>query len=394
MTLLALLAILFAIPTYGLSIVALIVFAMVRGYLRGVAAKTKERYDDAMREARDSIERGDYLKPGWIANKSAQNVFESAIYEAAVSEGLTKSQIDRLFGNKETVACVMAVAASFEKYKFSRVEQIVGATDYATVLAKKEYQRLKNGTPSLVQGYDEAQKLCDAGQRLFAEGKYTHAFYAFTDALEKHEISIAYSMRAEIYAHRIRHYEALQDLLKAESISDTSSQKIKGNLQSNIEICTVLCHAYGSNLRNELINEVRGLDKAVLPHRLLSSWLDIDVQRWWEGDFDHALLEHYYFRELHSITTFDEFEHYQEVLILADRYPAGFIEGKAGACPNEKAFKVMKMKSESLLCSLDEQHMYDVRTAVIVAAHEKLMVRDSGAAGKAVNVDSTANNSV
>lgn len=44
MVFLALLAILLAIPTYGLSILASITFAATKGYLRGLAFKTKERY--------------------------------------------------------------------------------------------------------------------------------------------------------------------------------------------------------------------------------------------------------------------------------------------------------------------------------------------------------------
>lgn len=378
MVILALLAILFAIPTYGLSILALIIFAAAKGYLRGLAFKTKERYDNAFKDAQNSLENGVFRKPTWISNKSSQKIFDSAIYEAASNEGLSDSQINNLFGNKEIANSIMTVAASFQEYKFSKLEQIVGAKDFAAIVARKEYIRINNGTPSLVSGHDEAYKLCESGQKLFALGKYNQAFHVFSESLEKYESSTAYYMRAIIYAHRLRHYEALQDLLMAESINDTSSHKIKTNLNSNIEICEILCHAYESDLRHEIISEIKSLDATILPHKLLTSWLGIDAQSWFDGTFDHKLLEHYYFNELYSISTFDEFEHYQDASKIADLYPENFLKEKAEACVNEKEFKPIKIKSESLLCTLETHDMYEIRTAVIIAAHEKLMLRDYG----------------
>lgn len=69
MVILALLAILFAIPTYGLSILALIIFAAAKGYLRGLAFKTKERYDNAFKDAQNSLKNGFFESPhGLVIN--------------------------------------------------------------------------------------------------------------------------------------------------------------------------------------------------------------------------------------------------------------------------------------------------------------------------------------
>ena len=378
MVILGFLAILFAIPTYGLSLLALLLIAGARGYLRGIAFKTKERYDNAFIDARNSMSNGIFLKPTWINNKSAQVTFESAVHKAASEEGLSNTQINNLFCNKEIASSILTVAASFQKYKFSKLEQIVGATDLAKKVAKDEFTRIKNGTPSLVDGYSESHTLCESGQRLFAQGKYTQAFNAFSESIEKYDSSIAYYMRAIIYAHRLRHYEALQDLLMAKSTNDTSNHKIKANLDSNIAICEILCHAYESNLRNEIIREVKDLDTTVLPHKLLTSWIGIDARSWSNGDFDYKLLEHYYYNELYSIITFEEFENYQDATIIADMYPSNFLKEKAESSLSEKHFKPIKIKSESLLCTLDIHDMYEIRTATIEAAHERLMLRDYG----------------
>lgn len=127
MILLFLLAVLLAIPTYGLSLAVYVGLIIVRGYLQ---AKARMHFANEIR-AEQAVQSGDGRLPSWMADRNEISVFIEAVQQVAIRKGvpLVFSQsvmaTDAFTGMLRYAGAMEAQGASFLEQQVSVVDKIV-----------------------------------------------------------------------------------------------------------------------------------------------------------------------------------------------------------------------------------------------------------------------------
>jgi hypothetical protein len=125
MVLLFLLAVLFAWPTAGLSIVAYIAFAVFKAYLN---AKARMHYANERRAERE-VQSGGRRVPSWAGSKSENQIFVEAIQKMAVRKGVPQTFLWAVLHDENTFRNLVFLAGAMEREGASFVEQQLAVSD-------------------------------------------------------------------------------------------------------------------------------------------------------------------------------------------------------------------------------------------------------------------------
>jgi len=125
MVILFLIALLFAWPTGGLSLLAYFALLGVRSYLK---AKVRMNYANTKRAER-SLNGEKKTLPSWIADKDEIAIFIETIQKAAQHKGVPIVFLQALLGNNDTLMSLVNFAGAMELEGSSFLEQQVAVTD-------------------------------------------------------------------------------------------------------------------------------------------------------------------------------------------------------------------------------------------------------------------------
>ncbi|QHS35584.1 hypothetical protein GWQ43_05610 [Alcaligenes faecalis] len=392
MPLLFIVCLFLAWPTSGLSFVAYLVILFGRAYLRGKAGKTRDAYLTAQRNADSAIQQNRHQAPSWIHNPALQKQLVIETRKAATEAGMTKDQADAWFSDEQTASAIMTAAAQFEQQGMNRFEQIVGASDFTARLAREHIQaadhqaEVPEATEAEVSVREPQQDMGDyeEGKRHFSLGMQCAFQYKTSEAIQHYSRSIIlyanpapYINRANLLGKRIRHYEALQDLLAAQVLD--VGQEFGREIANELAITQRLTSGYRNGLREQLLEEhSRSDDPSTIAARLFCESFNINPGRWRYNTFDNPFVEYHLFNELDNIVKFEDVKNYPEAEELVEAYPAAFIQHKVKACPDINAYAEIEAQLHSVLCLYEEKDMRYLRRSIIYEIHSKLLARDFG----------------
>lgn|GEM_PF-994609 len=393
------LALVLAWPTMGLSLLAIPVCAILGVLLQRKVRDTRSAYLAAQHSAMESTLRGETRAPSWIRNKPLQQQFVLETTKAAIEAGMTAEQARSWFAQQDVVNCILTAAACFEKEGFRRFEQIVGASDLTKTLAREQLKEQarkasmqddsedapdyawpgdepdKDGLAEDDGGYKEGRRLFEEGMAFALQYKSREAIDCYTRSIEVCENPAPYINRANLLSKRIRHYEAMQDLLVAQRLDFAS--EFSDEIERELEIVSALTKNYRNGVRETLVKPSEVEDPRAIAEAILRE--SFGLKRFaWENAIFGPLIEFHFFNELDNIAKFDDLNGYPEVERWLKEYPAEFIAMKVESCPDFDAYRKAEFALHTHLCSYDERDMQPLRRHVLYDIHRKLMTRDFG----------------
>lgn len=125
MVLLFLLAVLLAIPTAGISIIAYVAFAVFQSY---VNAKSRMHFANERSAERDFQSGGRHI-PSWAGNNDENHIFVEVIQKGAIRRGVPQTFLWAVLGDEDTFRDLVFFAGSMEREGASFVEQQVAVSD-------------------------------------------------------------------------------------------------------------------------------------------------------------------------------------------------------------------------------------------------------------------------
>lgn len=125
MVILFLLALLLAWPTAGVSIVAYVAFAVLKGYLN---AKSRIHYGNERRAEREVRSGGRHM-PSWAGSNDENQIFVEVIQKGAIRKGVPQIFLRAVLGDKDTFLSLVFLAGAMEREGASFVEQQVAVSD-------------------------------------------------------------------------------------------------------------------------------------------------------------------------------------------------------------------------------------------------------------------------
>lgn len=125
MVLLFLFAVLLAWPTWGLSIIAYIAFAMFRSYVNAHSRINYGRQRQAERDISGDVR----FVPSWAGDDEENMIFITVIQKFAVAKGVPASFLRAVLGATETFKTLIYLAGSMERQGASFIEQQLAVSD-------------------------------------------------------------------------------------------------------------------------------------------------------------------------------------------------------------------------------------------------------------------------
>lgn len=206
--------------------------------------------------------------------------------------------------------------------------------------------------------------------------KCQEAIEYYSRSIKAHENPAPYINRANLLSKRIRHHEAVQDLLMAKRLD--LAQEFTAQIDYELDIAYALTQNYRNGVRETLAKPSDSHVCRDIAEAILQASFDIAPLAWEYGTFDHSLLEFHFFNELDNIVKFDVLSGYPEVGGWLADYPEHFILMKAGSCPNVGAYRSVEARLHTHLCTYDEPDMRLIRRHLLYRIHCSLMARDFG----------------
>lgn len=125
MGILFLIALILAWPTMGFSIIAYIVFVILRSYL---VAKSRIHYSNE-RSAERTMSRGEQKVPSWAGDRSENEIFVTVIQQGAMRKGVPQAFLHAVLGDSGTFKSLVHYAGAMEHEGASFTEQQVAVAD-------------------------------------------------------------------------------------------------------------------------------------------------------------------------------------------------------------------------------------------------------------------------
>ena len=116
---------------------------MIGSFLRGLAAKTRLRYEKAERMTHEVLSNGRREQPSWINDPAFMKTMVEMTFESALKAGMTKEEAKYWFSQADVADCVITSLAQFEKIGFNKFDQISGACELTEKLARYQVALLR-----------------------------------------------------------------------------------------------------------------------------------------------------------------------------------------------------------------------------------------------------------
>jgi len=226
---------------------------------------------------------------------------------------------------------------------------------------------------------EEGKRLFELGMNSASEFRSNEALNYYTKSIEASENPSPYINRANLLGKRIRHLEALQDLLLAQRIDLMQGKQFQSIIAQELARNSILTSNYVNGIAQKLVADLKEKGERFVAARILCTSFGIPQIQWDHGLCNNTkMLEFHLFNDLDNIMKFDDIERYPEAQELIDIYPITFIEMKVNNCPNLRSYETAETKLHNFLCSYPEEDMVYLRRNMHYDIHEKLIRRDFG----------------
>lgn len=223
---------------------------------------------------------------------------------------------------------------------------------------------------------EEGKRLFEAGMRSALAFQADSALEYYTKSIEAAENPSPYINRANLLAKRMRHFEAEQDLLKANEIDLAQGMQFQRVLARELAAIKVFTHSYTNGLAGKLVIDLEERGPQFVAERIICTSFDISQVQWDYVDCATPIFEFHLFNDLDNIVKFDDIRRYPEAQELVALYPSAFIEMKVKSCPNARAYEDVEARLYSLLCSYPESDTILLRRHIISEMHKRMLMRD------------------
>ncbi|MCY9834615.1 hypothetical protein [Aeromonas media] len=409
-------ALVLAWPTYGFSLLAIPTFAIIRGYALGKVGRTKDAYLTAEKKTMLAIQQGDFKTPTWLLDTVFIKQLVIECKKTALDAGVPNDEVMYWISQSEIWGGILTAAACFEKEGFGKLEQIVGASDITKNLASEWLMKRNREANSVhvelrptfsapteekrldsyedtheneigINDCDENKNVSDyeKGCNFFETGLALATQYRCQEAIDYYTRSInacnnpaPYINRANLLSKRIRHYEAMQDLLEASRLDLEQGNEFATQITRELAFEYMLTQNYRNGVRETLVKPTSDNVQSIADHILHESF-GLHPYAWEHNPSSLQIIEYHFFNEIDNIIKFEQMDKYPEVKQWIEDFSNEFITMKVNSCPNLKVYKEAEIKLHQFLCTYEENDMRRIRRSILYRIHCGLMVRDFGA---------------
>lgn len=248
------------------------------------------------------------------------------------------------------------------------------------------FGRLFGGRGSSDNGNrEEGKRLFELGMKAAVEFRSNDALDCYAKSIEASDNPSPYINRANLLGKRIRHWEARQDLLKAQKLDLAQGREFQAVLKYEIAKNFVVTSNYTNGIAQKLVADLQDKGSRFVADRIVCTSFGIPQIRWDQWHTATPLIEFHLFNDLDNIIKFDDVSRYPEAQELVEMYPSEFIKLKVDNCPDLKAYEDAEMKLHNFLCSYPEEDMIQLRRHMHYELHQRLLMRDFGELFDAMN---------
>ena len=226
--------------------------------------------------------------------------------------------------------------------------------------------------------HEEGKKLFELGVICASQYRCSEALDYYSKSISIHKNPAPYINRANLLAKRVRHFEALQDLLEAKRLDQQQANEFSNQINRELASAELMTLNYKNGIREKLIDDLRDRGDTYVFEKILCSSFNISASQWEHNTFKRELIEYHFFNEIDNIQKFEERNSYPDASEFIDSYPSDFIQKKLTLSPNQAEYKKSETFIQSFLCSYDEYDMQRLRNLIIYEIHCKLLERDYG----------------
>jgi hypothetical protein len=223
---------------------------------------------------------------------------------------------------------------------------------------------------------DEGQRLFELGMKAAVEFRSNEAIELYGRSIRASDNPSPYINRANLLGKRVRHFEALQDLLRAQQLDRSQGRQFGVTIAREIATTSALAEFYSNGMQPKLVADLKARGYDYVVGRLITESFKIPAIRWEHRMAADSMLEFHLFNDLDNIIKFDDIDAYPEAQELARLYPAEFIELKLAHCPDFDAYSEHEAILHRFLCSYPLDQMRRIRRLMIYEIHEQLLIRD------------------
>lgn len=231
----------------------------------------------------------------------------------------------------------------------------------------------------LTQGQSEGQRLFELGKSHGARFELDTALKYFDQSYALYNHPAPLMNRAHIKMMRLRHFEALNDLLEAQKI-DTKffGGEFSHEIAPLLEKLNITTRFYKDGTRSKLLADLKQNGRGHVAKRILLTCFKIDPDQWEFASRANSLMKFHFFNELDNVGKFESPGTYPEVETYIQLYPDSFVQQQVNTCPNESAYFTAETQLQGFLCSYEKHDMANIRSDLLYLIHDALMTEDYG----------------
>lgn len=239
------------------------------------------------------------------------------------------------------------------------------------------FKRIFNGDGAVhPKNFEEGRKLFEAGMQQAARFECDAALELYTRSIAVCPNPAPYINRANLLGKRLRHHEALTDLLEARRLDRAQGREFCRILAREIALAEAVTHCYRNGLRERLIDDLADNGEDHVVGKIFCACFGMEHIAWEYGRLHTPLADFHFFNELDNLRKFETLDRYPEAAEFLAKYPGEFIDEKLADCPDPAAYDLGEKKLHGFLCVYDEKTMIRLRRVMLYQLHERLLNED------------------
>ena len=234
------------------------------------------------------------------------------------------------------------------------------------------------GGEESTDAYREGQRLFDLGKQHGLRFEIDKALEYFDKSYEVHKYPAPLVDRGHIKMMRLRHFEAMHDLLEAQRLDAKIGNKFKHEIMPRLSKLAITTEPYRNGMRDKLIADLRQNGRGYVAQRILLTCFKVKPEQWEFARRAPPLMKFHFFNELDNVAKFETPGSHPEIEKYIQLYPRAYIDEQMRRCPDEQEYFAAEAQLHTFLCSYEEQDMRKIRSDMLYLIHSALMAEDYG----------------
>ena len=226
--------------------------------------------------------------------------------------------------------------------------------------------------------YREGQRLFDIGKAHAIRFEIDKALEFFDKSYQANKHPAPLVDRGHIKIMRLRHFEAMQDLLEAQRLDSKTGNKFAHEIRPRLAKLEITTEPYRNGMRDKLIADLRQNGRGYVAQRILLTCFKVDPRQWEFANRATPMMKFHFFNELDNVSKFESPGSHPEIETYIELYPRAYIDEQMPLCPDEKEYFSIEAQLHTFLCSYEERDMQNLRSDMLYLIHSALMAEDYG----------------